>query len=103
MTQPGETVEFSAYDHLRVLLQHTDPRIVNVCVVNTTPVPSEMIEKYREKGADLVRLDLEVIQEKGYEVVRGALLKVDGQVRHEPVALARLILNHHMKVSRSTV
>lgn len=102
MTQPGETVEFSAYDHLRVLLEHTDPRIVNVCVVNTTPVPSEMIEKYREKGADLVRLDLEVIQEKGYEVVRGALLKVDGQVRHEPVALARLILDHHMKVSRST-
>lgn len=102
MTQPGETDGFSAYDHLRVLVEHTDPRLVNVCVVNVSAIPSEMVEKYREKGAQLAHLDLDLILEKGYKVVEGTLLKVDGQVRHDPMALSRLIIDHYLKVSRAT-
>lgn len=101
MTQPGETDGFSAYDHLRVLLEHTDPRLVDVCVVNVSTIPTEMIAKYREKEAGLVRLDLEVIRERGYEVIEGSVLKVDGQVRHDPMALSRLILDHYFKGSRA--
>lgn len=101
MTQPGETDGFSAYDHLRVLLEHTDPRLIDVCVVNVSTIPTEMIAKYREKEAGLVRLDLEVIRERGYEVIEGSVLKVDGQVRHDPMALSRLILDHYFKGSRA--
>lgn len=102
MTQPGETDGFSASDHLRVLLEHTDPRLVDACVINTHTVPQAMIQKYREKGAEVVRLDLERIREKGYEVIEGSLLKVDGQVRHDPVALARLIFTHYVRVKQTT-
>ena len=102
MTQPGETDSFSAYDHLRVLVEHTDPRLVDVCVVNGTTVPPEMLEKYREKGATVAGLDLGLISEKGYELLKGSLLKADGQVRHDPVALARLILDHHLKIARTS-
>src|SRR3989338_1643242 len=35
MTQPGETDGFSAYDHLRTLVEHTDPRLVDVCIVRS--------------------------------------------------------------------
>jgi len=101
MTQPGETDGFSAYDHLRVFVEHTDPRLVDVCMVNVKPVPPEMIEKYREKGAGLVRLDLDQIREKGYEVIEGTILKVDGQVRHDPTALSRLIFGHYYKLTRT--
>ncbi len=100
MTQPGETDRFSSYDHLRVLVEHTDPRLVDMCVVNVNTIPPDMIEKYREKGAEWVRLDLDVIREKGYEVVEGSLLKVDGQVRHDPMALCRLLMDHYLKKSR---
>lgn len=102
MTQPGETDDFSAHDHLRVLLEHTDPRLVDLCVVNTNTVPPSMVEKYRERGAGLVRLDLDMIREKGYEVLEGSLLKIDGQVRHDPAALARLIFDHYLKLSRAS-
>jgi uncharacterized cofD-like protein len=101
MTQPGETDGYSAYDHLRVLVEHTDPRLVETCVVNVHPVPSEMVAKYREKGAGLARLDLDLMREKGYEVLEGTVLKVDGQVRHDPTALARLIFDHHLRLSRA--
>jgi len=103
MTQPGETEGFSAYDHLRVLVEHTDPRLIDVCVVNASGIPPHMIEKYREKGAELARLDLDLIREKGYEVVEGNLLKVDGQVRHDSMALCRLILDHYFKRTRNAI
>ena len=103
MTQPGETDGYSAFDHVRVFVEHTDPRLIDLCVVNVKTVPPEMIQKYREKGAELVRLDLDRIREKGYQVVEGALLKVDGQVRHDPVELSRLILDHYLKLSRAAV
>ena len=101
MTQPGETDGFSAYDHMRVFVEHTDPRLIDVCVLNVKDIPLTMIQKYREKGADLVKLDLDLIREKGYEVVEGSLLKVDGQVRHDPVELSRLILDHYLERSRA--
>ncbi len=98
MTQPGETDEFSTWDHLRVLIEHTDPRIINACFVNVQPIPDKLISKYQEKGAVPVELDLDVIRAKGYEVVEGEILKLDGQVRHEPELLARLIFDHYFKI-----
>ncbi len=97
MTQPGETDQFSAWDHLKVLLEHTDPRIVDACFVNVQEVPAQMLEKYQEKGALPVVLDLDKIKEKGYEVIEGEILKIDGQVRHDPELLARMILDHYVK------
>lgn len=95
MTQPGETEGFSAWDHLRVLLEHTDPRIVDACFVNTQTIPAQMLEKYKEKGAVPVELDLERIEQKGYEIVRGEFINVNGQVRHDPDMLAKLIFEDY--------
>jgi len=103
MTQPGETDGFSAWDHLRVLLDHTDPRIVQACFVNTESIPHHMIDKYREKGANAVELDLDQIRNKGYEVVPGKILNVDGQVRHDPELLSRLIFGHYSKLEKEKV
>ncbi len=100
MTQPGETDGFSAWDHLRVLLEHTDPRIVDACFVNTQPVPQELIAKYREKGAEPVEMDIDIIREKGYEIIEGDILKTDGQVRHDPDRLARLVFEHYFKLNK---
>jgi uncharacterized cofD-like protein len=100
MTQPGETDHFTAWDHVKVILDHTDPRIFDACFANVAPVPPEMIEKYHVKGAEPVALDLDVIREKGYEVIEGEILKVDGQVRHDSEALARLIFDHYLKISK---
>ena len=100
MTQPGETDNYSAWDHLRILLEHTDPRIVDACFVNVEPIPDEVVGRYKEKGAAKVELDLEQIRQKGYEVIEGRIIKIDGQVRHDPEALARLIFDHYLKITR---
>ncbi|MBN1688216.1 MAG: YvcK family protein [Candidatus Omnitrophica bacterium] len=100
MTQPGETDGYSTWDHLRVLMEHTDPRIVDACFVNSQEVPPAMIAKYREKGANEVELDLDIIRSKGYEVIEGEILKIDGQVRHDPDRLSRLIFDHYLNVTK---
>jgi len=100
MTQPGETDHYSAWRHLKVLIDHTDPRIVNACFVNQESIPTEMIEKYAEKGAQPVSYDSHDIRNKGYEVIEGNILKIDGQVRHDPERLARLIFDHYLNISK---
>ncbi len=94
MTQPGETDGYSAWDHLRSLVEHTDPRIVDVCFANKGLIPDGLIRKYGEQGAERVNMDLDRIREKGYEVVEGSFLQLDGQIRHDGEGLARLIFEH---------
>lgn len=101
MTQPGETDNFSAWDHLRVLIEHTDPRIVDACFVNTQPIPAEMIEKYRTNASIPVQLDIDRIREKGYEVIEGDILSIDGQVRHDPERLAHLVFEHYFEGAKT--
>ncbi len=101
MTQPGETDGFSAWDHLRVLIEHTDPRIVDACFVNVEQIAPTMIDKYQEKGAQPVILDAEAIRLKGYDIIEGEILNIDGQVRHDSEKLARLIFDHYYKLAKT--
>ncbi len=73
---------------------------MDACFVNTQPVPPELIIKYREKGAQPVEMDLAMIREKGYEIIEGDILSTDGQVRHDPDRLARLVFDHYFKMTK---
>ncbi len=93
MTQPGETDRFSTYDHVDALTRHTDPRLIDCCLVNTQPMPESMLKRYEREAAFPVVLDLERIREKGYEVLEGEMIKVDGHLRHDSQRLAKLIFD----------
>lgn len=97
MTQPGETEKYSVYDHLEALISHTDPRIVDTCFVNTQVAPEDILVKYKEQSSYPTTVDVEKIKERGYEVVTGEMLRLDGQVRHDPLKLAKLIVDYYQK------
>src|SRR3989338_1584165 len=46
MTQKGETDERKASEHLRAIVEHSSPGIVEYCIVNTAKIPAEMLERY---------------------------------------------------------
>lgn len=98
MTQPGETDSFSAFDHLRVLIDHTHSRIVNACFVSTQPIPKVLMDRYGETKSYPVTTDLARIQQKGYEVVGGEFLRLDGQVRHDPIKLGERLIEQYFEV-----
>jgi uncharacterized cofD-like protein len=92
MTQSRETDGFRASDHVQALVAHSNPGIVQLCLVNTDPVPPDLLEKYREEGAFPVEPDVERIRELGYQVVTEKLISAENYVRHDPQQVAKLIV-----------
>lgn len=92
MTQFRETTGYRASDHVRALVTHSNPGIVQVCIVNTTKAPSHLLEKYLKEGAYPVEPDAEQIRQLGYQVVAEDVLNVRDFLRHNPAKVAHLII-----------
>ncbi len=92
MTQSRETAGFRASDHVQALIAQANPGILQVCLVNTKPVPSHLLDRYREEGAFPVEGDCDRIRALGYQVVAEDLINADNYVRHDPEKAAKLII-----------
>ena len=92
MTQYRETHGYRASDHVRSLIAHTNPGIIQVCVVNTGVVPPDLLERYREEEAYPVEGDVEQIRAMGYQVVADNIISTENYVRHDSEHVARLII-----------
>ncbi len=93
MTQAGETDRFKASDHVRELVAHTHPKVLDGCVVNVGKIPAAMLQKYASEKAVPVVADSPAIREFGYEVIEEDLVSVADHVRHDANKVARIIAN----------
>lgn len=92
MTQPGETDGYGASDHIKVLIGHSHPRVLNYCIVNTGEIPSGILQRYALENSYLVINDRKKIENMGYRVIEDDFAIVENEViRHDPVKLARII------------
>jgi uncharacterized cofD-like protein len=93
MTQPGETDGYSACEHIKVLMSHSHPRVLDYCIVNTGEIPQEILQRYAQENSYPVINDRKKIENLGYRVSEDdfAIVKED-VIRHDPVKLARIIL-----------
>ena len=93
MTQPGETRKYSAADHLEAISKHVGINIVDYVIVNSRPIPKELINKYRKKLSAPVKIDETRISKLGVKVVKADVFSVEkGLVRHDPEKLAKAII-----------
>lgn len=92
MTQPGETDGFTAFDHVRVLAEHSRSKIFDYCLINTKIPNEELLAKYRKENALPVIPDAARIKSAGYKVVESDLLHATDFVRHDSDKLARVII-----------
>lgn len=91
MTQPGETDNMGAADHLQELLSHADIT-VDYAIVNLAD-PSRLKERYAASGAQMVEPQLDRIAALRVEGVGANLLSETDMVRHDPDKLARTIVD----------
>jgi uncharacterized cofD-like protein len=105
MEEPGETDELTAADHVRTVEERLGPGALDVCVLNTRAPRAQVLQRYLAAGARPVVRDRETIQSRGIQVIGAALLGADGpKARHDPPALARLILGlAQARVGRETL
>jgi uncharacterized cofD-like protein len=93
MTQPRETLGYSATDHIRAFDRHTaTPRLFDHVLLNSEPISPRMLAKYREEGAAPVKGDIEEIQRMGITPHEFPMLHEGDVVRHDSVRLAEAIL-----------
>jgi uncharacterized cofD-like protein len=91
MTQPGETDDYKASDHVRVLHKYGGEGLVTSVLVNEA-LPWRLLEKYEAEGQHPVELDWDTLIAMGVSPVRGAFIDEAEAVRHNPSLLAAAIM-----------
>ena len=92
MTQPGETLDYTAAQHLRALESHAGSRLFDLVVLNTRALSPALRERYAADQAAPVENDLAQVRSLGVRPVLAALLEEDHVARHDSRRLARLVL-----------
>jgi len=92
MTQHGETDGYTASEHIKAIIKHTTPGIINYCVVNTGNIPKHLLDKYAEEKSTPVKVDVEELQKLNCRIIAEDIINNTDYVRHDPEKLAKCIM-----------
>jgi len=93
MTQPGETDGYSASDHIKALIRHSHPRILDYCIINTGEISRDILKRYVQDDSYAVVNDTKKIESMGYRIIEHDIIIAKDVVRHDPLKLAKVILS----------
>ncbi len=108
MTQPGETDNYSASDHIKAIFEHMiksgaqpDKPLMDAILINNQ-LPQNLAKKYEEKDSLPVEVDSGEIKKMGLELVSSKLIQdnKEGLVRHSPSRLAKSIYYWYKKSAK---
>jgi uncharacterized cofD-like protein len=97
MSQPGETSQFRASDHVTAILRHAGRNfsrsLIDVCVVNTRSIGGTLLRRYQANEAKPVENDIDNLRRLGLSVLATDLLRMSAfrhqeKIRHDPGAIA---------------
>jgi uncharacterized cofD-like protein len=88
MSQPGETTNFRASDHVEAIHRHTKLPILDVCVINSHPIRGKVLDRYQAHAARPVENDIENLERLGLKVIAADLVRtsgkrIEGKIRHD--------------------
>lgn len=92
MTQPGETIGYSASAHLQAIYSHSAYGLVEYIIVNSEKIPAAFRKKYAAEGAGAVEIDGERLDKLGVKTVSASLIEESEYIRHNSAKLAQLIM-----------
>jgi uncharacterized cofD-like protein len=94
MTQPGETRDYTASEHLLAIQKHAPGGpLFGYVVLSNQKLPSGLLKRYAAEGAEPVKNDVEDVVQLGVKPVMAALLSKDHVARHDPARLAQLLFD----------
>jgi uncharacterized cofD-like protein len=96
MWQPGETINFSASQHVEAIHAHARRGLTDCVVLNTAPIPSSLKRKYARAHVRPVENDIAKLNDMGLKVVTADLVgdaELKHKVRHNSRALADVIID----------
>ena len=93
MTKPGESDGFKASSFVKLLLDYLGTgETLDYLVFNDSPFPARLVSRYAADRQYPVELDFDECRQVVKEIVTGPVLASGVYLRHDPVALARSIM-----------
>ncbi|RKY41607.1 MAG: hypothetical protein DRP85_05755 [Candidatus Makaraimicrobium thalassicum] len=96
MTEAGETDDYSVSDHVRAIIKHTHPEVVNYCIANISRIPGPLYKKYKDEDKFPVKLeenDERWLTRERIELVKAHIAGTKEFVRHDSFKLSNSIMN----------
>jgi uncharacterized cofD-like protein len=90
MTQPGETTNFTAPDHVLAIENHAGAGLMNCAVVSTSKISPALRRRYAEQDSRPIEYDEPALRKMGLDVIGADLLQKGPRVRHDPTEVARV-------------
>ena len=92
MTQPGETDGYTASMHVKAIMDHAGRNAVDYVIVNSTPVPEDLKQKYAETGAYPVLVDDDALNQLGVGISKADLITSKDAIHHDPKKLCDSVM-----------
>ena len=104
MTQRGETIGYTASDHVQAIHKHTGASFINTILINNVELPCNVREIYLEEKAEPVVFDVENLEKMNLRVVKEEIAMVkDGTVRHHANNVADWLCQYVCKEKINTI
>jgi uncharacterized cofD-like protein len=98
MTQEGETEDYTAFDHVKSIFQHSNDMLFDICLVNTGPVAKHLVINYDKEGAGPTVIDRDQFDAIGIELIERHLIgEGEKLARHDPRVLATELMAIHAR------
>lgn len=90
MTQPGETDNFKASDHVALLNKYLGKRKIDTVIVNNGHVDEEIIKKYATlEQKDQVEIDKDNLKKLKVRIIKDDFVSIENEIiRHDALKLA---------------
>ena len=93
MTKPGESDGFMASSFLRLVCEYLGTaKPLDFLLMNNTPLPEKLRDRYLSFGQSLVQLDANECEPLVTQIIEGPLLSTGLYIRHDPDALADAVM-----------
>ncbi|QOR66186.1 YvcK family protein [Cytobacillus suaedae] len=94
MTQAGETLNYTASDHVKALYRHMNSSFLDMILVNDEGIPDKIKAKYAKELAQSVDYDLQRLSALGLEIIHGNIISYEDEViRHDTTKVASILYN----------
>ena len=92
MTEPNESLGLSVAEHIEPNYEHAGHAIFDYALVNTGPIPPDILVRYAAEGAEPTSVDIERIEAMGIRCICRDLVAEGTSLRHAPLQVTEVVL-----------
>src|SRR5215472_7027772 len=92
MTEANESLNMTAYDHIKAMFNHSPGKIFDYALVNTAEVSAGMRVRYAEEHAEQVHADIAAIEQLGVKCIAGNFILEGHYARHDTDRICQELL-----------